>query len=685
MPHGEDKRGDEGIRTLGPRRVTRSPGVPISPLSHVSAAESSCAERLQVLYRRPEVLDRRDQSSVRSGSATTIGPMAYLSLYRKYRPQTFDDLLGQEHVSSTLAKAITEDRVSHAYLFTGPRGTGKTSTARILAKALNCEKGPTPSPCGKCASCVAITDGSSLDVIEMDAASHSKVDDAREILAGVPLASAGSRKKVYVIDEVHMLSTQAFNALLKTLEEPPSHVVFILATTEAHKVLPTIISRTQRFDFRRVSQDDLTSHLEKVAKSEGMDVEPSSLQAVARHSEGSVRDALSALDQLSNLGEGASSDDVHRFLGQRTHDSYLQLFDAVAAGDVGELFARIGAFMAQGADPRQLAEGALQHVRSLLLLATAPDAEALLDANEEDRQALTTQAGRFSPGLLVRVMDLLGKAITEMRNAPNHRLFLEVALVRAAAPDTDPTATGLLGRIERLERRMGIEQPGEQGAPAATATDLVPTAPKLAPSPVATAGPAEEVKPDKGLSLVQDAPTGESPNQEAGASSDAPGGDGSPPSSTVDGVGLGHMRDAWPATLAEVNKRSKRVWALLNPSQPLRFDGELLTVEVQSEFHMSSMSSEGNRSMLADSLFAALGVRPGLAFEQRADAGEAQPPVQALQKGKGKAEQPKSAAPPRDEDLEANEIVADAEEDPIELVKQGFGAEVVEEKRPDTT
>ena len=611
--------------------------------------------------------------------------MAYLSLYRKYRPQTFDDLLGQEHVSSTLAKAITEDRVSHAYLFTGPRGTGKTSTARILAKALNCEKGPTPSPCGKCPSCTSITDGSSLDVIEMDAASHSKVDDAREILAGVPLASAGSRKKVYVIDEVHMLSTQAFNALLKTLEEPPSHVVFILATTEAHKVLPTIISRTQRFDFRRVSQDDLSAHLEKVAKSEGMDVEPSSIQAIARHSEGSVRDALSALDQLSNLGEGASPDDVHRLLGERTHDSYLQLFDAVAAGDVGELFARIGAFMAQGADPRQLAEGALQHVRSLLLLATAPDAESLLDANEEDRQALTAQAGRFSPGLLVRVMDLLGKAITEMRNAPNHRLFLEVAMVRAAAPDTDPTATGLLGRIERLERRMGIEQPGEEGAPVASTSHPTPTPPKLAAAPTAASPPSVKAEPGKGLALVDAPPAQPSVQEPAAPSSDAQAGEGSPPPSSADGVGLGHVRDAWTATLAEVNKRSKRVWALLNPSQPLRFDDELLTVEVQSAFHMSSMSSEGNRTMLADSLYAALGVRPALAFEQRAGTGEASPPAQALPKGRGQPEQPKSvASPPREEDLDANEIVADAEDDPIELVKQGFGAEVVEEKHPDT-
>ena len=219
-------------------------------------------------------------------------PVAYLSLYRKHRPQTFAEILGQEHVSQTLANAISEDRVAHAYLFTGPRGTGKTSTARILAKALNCVRGPTPNPCGQCDPCVAIADGSSLDVIEIDAASHSKVDETREILAGVPLATAGGRKKVYVIDEVHMLSTAAFNALLKTLEEPPPHVLFVLATTEAHKVLPTIVSRTQRFDFRRVSTDVLEHHHGQVAKIEEIDVDAPALAVVARHTEGIVRDAL---------------------------------------------------------------------------------------------------------------------------------------------------------------------------------------------------------------------------------------------------------------------------------------------------------------------------------------------------------------------------------------------------------
>src|SRR5918999_2071732 len=315
--------------------------------------------------------------------------MAYLSLYRKYRSQTFGEILGQEHVTRTLANAISEGRVAHAYLFTGPRGTGKTSMARLLAKALNCVNGPTPEPCGKCPSCVAIAEGSSLDVIEMDAASHSKVDETRDVLAGVPLATAQGRTKVYVIDEVHMLSTGSFNALLKTLEEPPDHVVFILATTEAHRVLPTIVSRTQRFDFRRVPAAMIEAHLGEIAKQEGIDIEPEAVALLSRHSEGSVRDALSGLDQLSSFGRAVTTRDVDMLLGRRDEETLAQVFDAVAQGDIGGVFSGIQTLVAQGADLRQVADEVLDHARTLLLLKTAPEAEELLDVPIEDRPRLT--------------------------------------------------------------------------------------------------------------------------------------------------------------------------------------------------------------------------------------------------------------------------------------------------------
>jgi DNA polymerase-3 subunit gamma/tau len=554
--------------------------------------------------------------------------MAYLSLYRKHRPQTFDEILGQEAVSTTLANAIAEDRVAHAYLFTGPRGTGKTSTARILAKALNCVRGPTARPCGECPSCIAIAEGSSLDVIEMDAASHSKVDETRDILAGVPLATAGGRRKVYVIDEVHMLSPGSFNALLKTLEEPPDHVVFILATTEAHKVLPTIVSRTQRFDFRRVPVAVLGSHLETVAKLEGIDVEPGALSLIARHADGSVRDALTSLDQLASLSGRVSEEDAQKVLGERGADALLELFDAIRSADVGSVFGIVHSLVAGGADPRQLALGALTHARSLLLLRTAGEAQGLLDVAPEDRPRLVEQAERWSNAGLVRALDLVAKAVTEMRNAPNHRLLLEVALVRAAAPETDPSATGLLGRIERLERRLAIE--GAAAPPAAR----------------------EEVAAGDGAP-AQDAIVGEDRSR---APEDAV--QARKETAIAQHVGLGHIKDAWPATLKEVNKRSKRVWGLLTPSRPVRFEDDSFVVEVQSTFHQQSMSEERNRGVLAESLHAALGIRPGLTFVARGT-------------------QPAETTTNEDAELTA---IEGEPEDPLELVKKGLSAEVVDER-----
>lgn len=575
--------------------------------------------------------------------------MAYLSLYRKYRPSTFEEILGQEHVSNTLSNAIREDRVAHAYLFTGPRGTGKTSTARILAKALNCENGgPTPTPCGKCNSCISIEEGSSMDVIEMDAASHSKVDETRDILAGVPLATAGGRTKVYVIDEVHMLSTGSFNALLKTLEEPPTHVVFILATTEAHKVLATIVSRTQRFDFRRLPADVLEKHLGNIAEQEKIEVDQEVLELLARHAEGSARDALSALDQLASFGGKVSAVDAEGLLGRRSEDMLVDLFDAIAVSDVGRVFIAMQGFVSQGVDMRQLALDTLEHARSLLLLKAAPEADGLLDVTAEERPGLALQADSFSAAGLLRTIDLVGKAIIEMRNAPNHRLLLEVALIRSAAPETDPSANGLLGRIERLERRLGIEGTAAAPDPAAGAASPVGSPLRSAPPAAAKAdaGSAAEAKPERGLSERTAAPPPE------------PG-----PAPNTGEVGLNHIRDAWPVIQGEVNKASRRVGALLNPSRPLSFDDGALTVEVQSEFHRDTMGQDKNRSMLVDGIHAALGVRCSVAFAARGA----------------------TPAAPEPEPEETIADVADTEaldakaDDPVELIRKGLSAEVVEE------
>ncbi len=571
--------------------------------------------------------------------------MAYLSLYRKYRSQRFSELLGQDHVSQTLSRAVTEGRVAHAYLFTGPRGTGKTSAARILAKAINCEQGPTPEPCGVCNACVAITEGSSLDVIELDAASHSKVEETRDILLGVPLATAGGRRKVYVIDEVHMLTTQSFNALLKTLEEPPDHVVFVLATTEAHKVLPTIVSRTQRFDFRRIAAEVIETHLGEVAKLENADVEPDVLALIARHSDGSMRDALSMLEQMVITGSSVSLDDAEILLGEHREDALRSIFDSISAGEIGGVFSGINSLMAAGADPRQLALGALEHARSLLLLRTSPQAGGLLDVPELDRAEFAAQAERFTEGHLIRMLELLGKAVTDMRMAPNHRLLLEVALVRATAPETDPSAAGLLGRIERLERRLGIEDGDAVAAPA-------PVAQTPSPRPRPARAASRPAKPEPTTAAPAPAPAPqEAPPEEAVVR---------PPSGS-DVIGLGHIRDAWPATMKEVNRKTRRVGAYLNPSRPVDYDGETLVIEVQSAFHRDAMKEEANTLVIAEAVNAAIGTRPKVTFVERG----------------GAVEQPQEQ--PADVSVQIAEAEATETLDPVELVRQGLGAEVVEE------
>ena len=602
--------------------------------------------------------------------------MAYLSLYRKYRPQSFAEILGQEHISVTLANAVNEGRVSHAYLFTGPRGTGKTSTARILAKALNCVDGPTSDPCQVCDACIAITEGSSLDVFEMDAASHSGVDDTREILSGVPLATAGGRKKVYVIDEVHMLTTQSFNALLKTLEEPPDHVVFVLATTEAHKVLPTIVSRTQRFDFRRISVEVLEQHLSNIAKLENIEAEQEAIGFIARHAQGGARDALSALDQLASFGGPIALADAEALLGKRAEDAFFEIFDAIAAGDVGSVFRSIQAFVAQGRDLRQLAFDALEHTRSLLLLLSAPDADGLLDVPPEDRPRLQAQAETLSGATLLRTLDLLGKAIIEMRNAPNHRLLLEVALVRSAAPDTDPSASGLLGRIERLERRIGIAD--QAAAPAETPAQRAP-----APQPAHPKRPAPAAAPPAAPKATAPKPAAQKP---AITASDSPAPVQSaaepetpatpqpapvaPPAGVAADVGFGHVKDAWPAVMKETNQASKRIGAYLHSSRPTALTGDELMIEVQSGFHAQAMSDAKNREVLAGAIHAALGIKPVLRFVER---GQEATPVAATTPGA-------DAAAEHIEDFEDAEPIEGGEHDPLELVKKGLGAEVVEER-----
>src|SRR3954447_19783634 len=393
----------------------------------------------------------------------------YQSLYRRYRPQRFEEVRGQDHVTRALRNAVREGHVAHAYLFSGPRGTGKTSTARILAKALNCTNIQDGEPCGECDSCVQVQRGVSLDVVELDAASNRKLDEMRDLLSRVALGTPG-RWKVYIIDEVHQLTTDASSALLKTLEEPPGHVVFVLATTEPQKVLPTIRSRTQHFEFRLLPLDLLVAHLKWVAADAGLDLPDEVIELVARRGKGSARDALSVLDQVAAAG----GIDHHA-------PSVGEFIEALCDRDAGRAVAAVAERCGAGHDPRQVATDVLERLRQTLLVSVA---RSLVGLPDEELDAVEAEAHRLGRAATVRAMELLGQAMVEMREAPDPRVLLEVALVRLCRPELDASPAALLERIERLERALAA-RPGPAAPPA-----LPPPAPAAPPPPPAVEAPA---------------------------------------------------------------------------------------------------------------------------------------------------------------------------------------------------
>jgi len=459
---------------------------------------------------------------------------AYQSLYRKYRPQSPEDVVGQEHVVRALVGAVREGRLSHAFLFCGPRGTGKTSTARILAKMVNCEKGPTPEPCGVCEQCVAIREGTHLDVVEIDAASHGGVDDARELRERAPTAPAMGREKVYILDEAQRLSREAFDALLKIFEEPPPGVRFILATTEPHKMPATIVSRTQRFDFRRISTEMLADLVERVAKEEGIAIDRRASETIARVAEGSAREAEKLLDQTALLGGGeVTPETVMSLLGAPQADAMFELADAIALGDTKGVFEVVERLVQEGNDLRHFTGQALGHFRDLLLVRSAPEEPAVMDASPEQHQRLAAQAAKFSTADLSRILSLLVAGQTDMRWTTSPRLTLELALVRSAIPEADPSPSGLAARIERLERLSGMT-PGGEAVHSEEPKEAVagPVEPEVEPSP--KADPVEEPARDE---IAPDAPH-------------------APDASSLDVMAI---RRSWPTFLQKLTERRQPV------------------------------------------------------------------------------------------------------------------------------
>ncbi|MCL1923546.1 MAG: DNA polymerase III subunit gamma and tau [Propionibacteriaceae bacterium] len=520
-------------------------------------------------------------------SSTPVRDDAPLALYRRYRPEIFADVIGQEHVTDPLKRALTNNRVTHAYLFSGPRGCGKTSSARILARSLNCEKGPTPEPCGSCQSCkdLARSGPGSIDVLEIDAASHGGVDDARELRERAFFAPVRSQYRVYIVDEAHMVTTQGFNALLTLVEEPPPHVKFIFATTEPDKVIGTIRSRTHHYPFRLIPPKTMTSFLEKICETEGVGIDPRVIPMVVRAGAGSVRDALSVLDQLIGgaPASGVEYDHAIGLLGY-TPDSLMDsVVDAIASGDSTGVFSGIDKVIEAGQDPRRFAEDLLTRLRDLVIVAAVPDAltNGLLDLPTDQGERYQAQASTMGIGSLTRAAEVVAAGLVGMRGTTAPRLQVELMCARILLPGADVGDRGIHARLEKLEKSLSgssagtvaspvraTEEPSTEGPTAAPMDPPTTTVTSIETTPVKQAGETPPAKHD--LEHQEAAQTVASPQKSSPgepAETPAPEPPRTPPQVSEPFTGeltTDVIHTHWPQILTCVTSMRRFIWTLLN-------------------------------------------------------------------------------------------------------------------------
>ncbi|KQH76784.1 DNA polymerase III subunit gamma/tau [Mycobacterium gordonae] len=525
-----------------------------------------------------------------------------MALYRKYRPATFAEVVGQEHVTEPLSVALQAGRINHAYLFSGPRGCGKTSSARILARSLNCEQGPTPTPCGVCDSCQALAPNApgSIDVVELDAASHGGVDDTRELRDRAFYAPAQSRYRVFIVDEAHMVTTAGFNALLKIVEEPPEHLIFIFATTEPEKVLPTIRSRTHHYPFRLLPPRTMRALIGRICEQEGVVVDEAVYPLVIRAGGGSPRDTLSVLDQLVAGSDGGR---VHyqRALGLLGATDVALIDDAVdalGAGDAAALFGAVESVIDAGHDPRRFATDLLERFRDLIVLQAVPDAVArgVVDAPEDILDRMREQAARIGPATLTRYAEVVQAGLGEMRGATAPRLLLEVVCARLLLPSASDAESALLQRVERIETRLAMSIPATDAEPAATAPPARPAPVRRSvqrpTAPPPEPAPAPEPKPEPPPPTPTPAPA-----PAPAASTPAPG-----------ELNAAAVRSMWPTVRDKVRERSRTTAVMLSGATVLAVEDNTLVLTHEAAPLARRLSEQRNADVIIEALKDALGV-----------------------------------------------------------------------------